>query len=224
MLKAENIHKKFGTTTVLSGVSLHVDHKEIVSIVGKSGAGKTTLLQILGTILNFDSGLISFEGNEISRMNGSKLAQFRNQNLGFVFQFHQLLPEFSALENIMLPGLIAKKSKTVLSNEALALLDYFGLKEKRNAKPSDMSGGEQQRVAFARALINKPKLILADEPTGNLDSENTSDLQEMILDLRREFNQAFLIVTHNDHVANMADRKIVMADGLIVDEVGLKND
>lgn len=221
MISAQNIHKKYGDLEVLKGVSLEVEAGEIVSIVGASGAGKTTLLQILGT-LDFASSprdyntSIQINQQEISRLNDKELSAFRNKNIGFIFQFHQLLPEFSALENICIPAMIAGKSIKSVQGRAEELLHFFGLKNRAQHKPSQLSGGEQQRVSVARALLNRPQVIFADEPSGNLDSQNATELHQLFFDLRREFNQTFVIVTHNKELAEMADRKLVMSDGSLL--------
>jgi lipoprotein-releasing system ATP-binding protein len=213
--------KKYDDLHVLKGVDLHIKKGEIISIVGSSGAGKTTLLQILGT-LDFldtktsDSSLI-INGETISNLKEKKLAKFRNENIGFIFQFHQLLPEFTALENVCIPAYIGGKEKSVTENKAKELLDFLGLSHRYNHKPNELSGGEQQRVAVARALINDPKVIFADEPSGNLDSESAENLHNLFFELRDKFGQTFVIVTHNQTLANMADRKLVMKDGNIVD-------
>ena len=216
ILEAKGVKKTYGDQEVLKGVDFGVNEAEIVSIVGKSGAGKTTLLQILGTLLSKDGGEISFNGNSLEKKGSSDLALFRNQNLGFVFQFHQLLPEFTALENVLIPAMLGKRNKKEATTEAQELLNYLGLEGKHYKKPSELSGGERQRVAFARALINKPSIILADEPTGNLDSENSEEVQKLILQLREEKGQTFVIVTHHEGLANIADRKVVMEDGNIL--------
>ncbi len=214
MLKATNISKRFGDLQVLKGLNLEVAAGEIISIVGRSGAGKTTLLQILGTLDRPDSGTLDIGGEEPFKMSKNALAEFRNQSLGFVFQFHQLLPEFTALENVALPGYLNKRrSKTDVDHHAKELLDYFGLSNRMTHKPAQLSGGEQQRVAVARALINRPKLIFADEPSGNLDSHNAAELHQLILKLREDFNQTFILVTHNADLADLADRKLTMIDG-----------
>ncbi len=192
---------------------MEVAKSEVVSIVGASGAGKTTLLQIIGTLDRQDSGTVEVDGTDISKMNPSKLAAFRNKHIGFIFQFHHLLPEFTALENICIPGMIAHRSSKELEKRAMELLEYLNLTARANHKPSELSGGEQQRVAVARALINNPSLILADEPSGNLDSANARELHELFFRLRKEFGQTFVIVTHNEELANMADRKLHMKDG-----------
>ena len=217
MLNAQNISKKFGTLEVLKNLNLQVQEKEIISIVGRSGAGKTTLLQILGTLDKPDSGALEIDGVNPFKLSKNALADFRNQSLGFVFQFHQLLPEFSALENICLPGFLNKtKSKKQVEDKAQELLTYFGLEARASHKPVQLSGGEQQRIAVARALINSPKFILADEPSGNLDSQNAHELHQLIMQLREDFNQTFIIVTHNMDLADLADRKLTMHDGILI--------
>ena len=216
MIKAENIHKSFGTLEVLKGVSLEVKRGEVVSIVGQSGAGKTTLLQILGTLSAMDSGSLRIDGAEVSVMNDNQLSDFRNRHIGFVFQFHHLLPEFSALENVMLPALIAGRSKREAEQEAANLLKMMNLSDRTTHKPSALSGGEQQRVAIARAIVNHPALLLADEPSGNLDTKNRDEIHALFFRLREELGQTTVIVTHDDGLASMADRKITMRDGLIL--------
>lgn len=219
MIKATHIHKSFGNLAVLKGVSIEVTQGEIVAIVGSSGAGKTTLLQILGTLDQPDKNpntQIQIAGETISHISERKLAQFRNEKIGFVFQFHQLLPEFSALENICIPALIKKTDLKTAQNKALELLDFLSLKNRAHHRPSELSGGEQQRVAIARALINHPSVIFADEPSGNLDSENAAQLHQLFLRLREEFRQTFVIVTHNEELACLADRKLTMKDGLFI--------
>ena len=216
MIKAENIHKSYGTLEVLKGVSLEVKRGEVVSIVGQSGAGKTTLLQILGTLSAMDSGSLRIDGAEVSAMNDNQLSDFRNRHIGFVFQFHHLLPEFSALENVMLPALIAGRSKREAEQEAVNLLKMMNLSERTTHKPSALSGGEQQRVAIARAIVNHPALLLADEPSGNLDTKNRDEIHSLFFRLREELGQSTVIVTHDDGLASMADRKITMRDGLIL--------
>ena len=215
MIIGKHIKKKYGELEVLKGVDLRIAPSEIVSIVGSSGAGKTTLLTILGTLDKPSSGDIEFNGINIMSLSEKKLAQFRNQHIGFVFQFHHLLPEFTALENICIPAFINKISKKEAEQNAMELLDLLGLKERASHKPSELSGGEQQRVAVARALINKPKVIFADEPSGNLDSANAQKLHELFFTLRDELKQTIVVVTHNEILANMADRKLEMKDGLI---------
>ncbi len=216
MIKAYNIHKSFGTLEVLKGVSLEVKRSEVVSIVGQSGAGKTTLLQILGTLSAMDSGSLCINRIEVGAMNDNQLSDFRNRHIGFVFQFHHLLPEFSALENVMMPALIAGRSKQEAEKEALNLLKMMNLTERTTHKPSALSGGEQQRVAIARAIVNHPALLLADEPSGNLDTKNRDEIHSLFFRLRDELGQTTVIVTHDDGLASMADRKITMRDGLIL--------
>ena len=219
MIIANNLHKKYDELHVLKGVNLHIKKGEIVSIVGASGAGKTTLLQILGTLdLPSKESLTSLiiNGEDILNMKDKAMSQFRNLNLGFIFQFHQLLPEFTALENVCIPGFIAKRDKKEVETEAEKLLDFLGLSHRVNHKPNELSGGEQQRVAVARALINKPAVIFADEPSGNLDTNTAENLHQLFFKLRDEFGQTFVIVTHNEELANLADRKLVMVDGKIV--------
>jgi lipoprotein-releasing system ATP-binding protein len=213
ILKASGIVKSFGELSILRGVDLMVDNAEIVSIVGSSGAGKTTLLQILGTLDNPDNGILEIDGINPFQLSSKKLAHFRNQNLGFIFQFHQLLPEFSAIENISLPAMIGGKSKAESDKLALELMLRLGIETRKDHKPSELSGGEQQRVAVCRALINKPKVIFADEPSGNLDTKNAKELHELFFELRDEFKQTFVIVTHNEDLAKMADRTLSMQDG-----------
>ncbi|MGC4039421.1 MAG: ABC transporter ATP-binding protein [Flavobacterium sp.] len=219
MITAKNIHKYYDNLHVLKGVDLHIQKGEIVSIVGASGAGKTTLLQILGTLdypNKFGDVSLDINNENILIMKDKALSKFRNTHLGFIFQFHQLLPEFTALENVCIPAYIAGKEKAVTETEAKRLLDFLGLAERIHHKPSELSGGEQQRVAVARALINKPAVIFADEPSGNLDTVSAENLHQLFFKLRDEFGQTFVIVTHNEEFANMADRKLVMKDGLIV--------
>ena len=216
MLEVINIHKKFSELDVLKGVDIKVDKNEIVSIVGASGAGKTTLLQIIGTLEKSDSGSIFFEGKDIGQMNQNELSIFRNQNIGFVFQFHNLLPEFTALENVCIPGFIAKRKKKNVEEKAMDLLVKLGLESRLHHKPNQLSGGEQQRVSVARSLINDPMLILADEPSGNLDSKNAESLHEIFFELRNQYHQTFIIVTHNQKLADLADRKLTMSDGIIL--------
>ena len=235
MIQAKNVHKYYGDLHVLKGVNLHIKKGEIVSIVGASGAGKTTLLQILGTLdnpflstskkpslvpsslgINVEPSILTINGQDVLTMNDKLLSKFRNLNLGFIFQFHQLLPEFTALENVCIPALIANRNKSEVETEAKKLLDYLGLSHRVNHKPGELSGGEQQRVAVARALINKPAVIFADEPSGNLDTASAENLHQLFFNLRDEFGQTFVIVTHNEELANKADRKLVMVDGNIV--------
>jgi lipoprotein-releasing system ATP-binding protein len=218
MIQAKNIHKFYDQLHVLKGVDLHIQKGEIVSIVGASGAGKTTLLQILGTLdkPTIENGIeLKINGEDILTMNDRTLSKFRNLNLGFIFQFHQLLPEFTALENVCIPAFIANKARHETETEAKRLLEYLGLSHRINHKPNELSGGEQQRVAVARALINKPAIIFADEPSGNLDTHSAENLHQLFFKLRDEFGQTFVIVTHNEELANMADRKLVMVDGQI---------
>jgi lipoprotein-releasing system ATP-binding protein len=218
MIIAKNIQKYYHQLQVLKGVDLHIQKGEIVSIVGASGAGKTTLLQILGTLDSPtpSNGIqLEINGEDILKMNDKSLSRFRNLNLGFIFQFHQLLPEFTALENVCIPAFIAGKSKHDIEVEAEKILSYLGLSHRMNHKPNELSGGEQQRVAVARALINKPAVIFADEPSGNLDTHTAENLHQLFFKLRDEFGQTFVIVTHNEELANMADRKLVMVDGNI---------
>ncbi|WP_316803622.1 ABC transporter ATP-binding protein [Pedobacter nototheniae] len=216
MLKATGIRKSYGDLSILKGVNFEVEEGEIVSIIGPSGAGKSTLLHILGTLDKPDEGIVELKGTTISTLNGNLLSNFRNQNIGFVFQFHHLLPEFSAVENICIPAFIAKANKKQAESRAYELLDLFGLKDRADHKPNQLSGGEQQRVAIARALINKPSIVLADEPSGNLDSENAAALHQLFVSLRDNFKQTFVIVTHNEHLAKTSDRVVSMKDGLIV--------
>jgi lipoprotein-releasing system ATP-binding protein len=218
MIKAHNIHKYYDSLHVLKGVDLHIKKGEIVSVVGASGAGKTTLLQILGTLdkPKIENGTsLTINNEEVLNMNDKAISKFRNQHLGFIFQFHQLLPEFTALENICIPAYILGKEKAETEKEAKRLLEYLGLSHRISHKPNELSGGEQQRVAVARALINKPAVIFADEPSGNLDTASAENLHKLFYQLRDEFDQTFVIVTHNEELANMADRKLVMVDGKI---------
>ena len=215
MIKAENIKKSFGSLQVLKGINLEIPKGKIYSIVGASGAGKTTLLQILGTLSNPDSGNIFFNNKNISAFSERELSGFRNKEIGFVFQFHHLLPEFTALENVCIPAFIAKVSKSNAEKKALELLDYLGLLDRKEHKPSELSGGEKQRVAVARALINNPSVVLADEPSGNLDSANRDELHELLFKLRDDFGQTFVIVTHDDHFALRSDKIIHIKDGVI---------
>ncbi len=216
MLEAKNIIKKYGNLQVLQGINMSIGNAEIVSIVGSSGAGKSTLLHILGTLDKADAGEVILNGEKISSLKGNALAKCRNKHIGFIFQFHHLLPEFTALENVCIPAWIAGKKKKVTQEKAINLLQKIGLADKINNKPNELSGGEQQRVAVARALINDPAIVMADEPTGNLDSKNGLDLFNLFIELRNSFQQTFLIVTHNEELAKMGDRVIVMKDGLII--------
>ncbi|NJY62508.1 ABC transporter ATP-binding protein [Salinimicrobium sp. CDJ15-81-2] len=219
MIEAQNIHKSYNDLHVLKGVDLHILKSEIVSIVGASGAGKTTLLQILGTLEKPDSNnksILKVNDTDVYALNAKELAKFRNSNIGFIFQFHQLLPEFTALENICIPAFIGKRPKAETEKRAKELLGFLGMLKRAEHKPAQMSGGEQQRVAVARSLINNPGVIFADEPSGNLDSESAENLHKLFFDLREEFGQTFVIVTHNEELANMADKKLTMVDGKIV--------
>lgn len=216
MLSAANIYKQYGHLTVLKGVDIAVSKGEIVSIVGSSGAGKSTLLHILGTLDKTDKGEIILNGQHIETLKGTKLSAFRNRHIGFVFQFHHLLPEFTALENVCIPGWIAGEKKKEVVKKASGLLKTLGLADRLDNKPQQLSGGEQQRVAVARALINGPSIVMADEPTGNLDSANAKELHQLFIDLRNQFNQTFLIVTHNEELAGMSDRILHMKDGKII--------
>lgn len=216
MIQVQKIVKSFGSLNVLKAVDAEIPPEKVVAIVGPSGAGKTTLLQIMGTLSKPDSGRVLIDGTDLSRLRDKQLAAFRNQNIGFVFQFHHLLPEFTALENVCIPGFIAQKSKAAVEKEAMEMLDFLGLKERMEHKPAELSGGEQQRVAVARALINKPKVILADEPSGNLDSKNKEDLHNLFFTLRDEFKQTFVVVTHDKELAAMADIQLTMNDGQFV--------
>lgn len=217
MIQIKNITKSFGSLQVLKGIDLNIGKGEIVSIVGPSGAGKTTLLQIIGTLDNADAGEVSILGTNISKLSSSKLSEFRNRHIGFVFQFHQLLPEFTALENIMIPGFIAGMSKAEARKRAEELLSFMGLRERAEHKPNELSGGEKQRVAVARALLNNPEVILADEPSGSLDSKNKEELHSLFFKLRDHFGQTFVIVTHDENLAKITDRTIKMRDGLLDD-------
>jgi lipoprotein-releasing system ATP-binding protein len=220
MIRIENLTKQFGELKVLKGVNLEVERGEVISIVGPSGAGKTTLLQLIGTLDKPTGGKIFFDGEELSRMSNRRLATFRNKHIGFVFQFHQLLPEFTALENITIPALIAGRDRKEAEKEAIELLRIMNLEERAGHKPSEMSGGENQRIAVARALINHPDVILADEPSGSLDSRNKEELHRLFFDLRDKFGQTFIIVTHDETLASLTDRTIRMVDGTIDEYVG----
>ena len=217
MIKAKNIHKKYGDLEVLRGVDLHIKKSEIVAIVGPSGAGKTTLLQILGTLDKpSSSDILIINDQDVTKLKDRVLSKFRNTHIGFIFQFHQLLPEFTAIENVCIPAYIANRPKQIVIKEAREILDFLGLADRKDHKPSELSGGEQQRVAVARALINKPDVIFADEPSGNLDTTSSKSLHELFFTLRDQFGQTFVIVTHNMELANMADRKLEMKDGKII--------
>lgn len=218
MIKASNIQKFYGNLQVLKGVDLHIRKGEIVSIVGASGAGKTTLLQILGTLdvqSNKLDSSVAINGTDVTQLSDKHLAKFRNEHIGFIFQFHQLLPEFTTLENVCIPAFIKKTPRAEAEEKAKKLLDFLGLKDRYDHRPKELSGGEQQRVAVARALVNNPSIIFADEPSGNLDSESADNLHRLFFELRKEFGQTFVIVTHNEELANMADRKLTMVDGII---------
>jgi lipoprotein-releasing system ATP-binding protein len=216
MLQAKGIQKSYGNLQILKGVDLEVSKAEIVTIIGASGAGKSTVLHIIGTLDSPDQGKVLINNVDVNSLSSKKLSAFRNEHIGFIFQFHHLLPEFSALENICMPAFIAKQSKRDAEIRAFELLDLLGLRERANQKPNELSGGEQQRVAVARAMVNRPAIILADEPSGNLDSENAESLHSLFADLRDNLQQTFVIVTHNDNLAAMADRKVLMKDGLII--------
>ena len=216
MIRVTDIHKSFGTLEVLKGVSLDVAQGEVVSIVGASGAGKTTLLQIIGTLSRPDGGRVEIDGRDVSALGDRALSQFRNERIGFVFQFHHLLAEFTAFENVCIPGLIGRRPRVDVECRAAELLDMMGLAARRDHKPGQLSGGEQQRVAIARALVNSPAVLLADEPSGNLDSHNRDEIHRLFFDLRERLGQTVVIVTHDENLAAMADRKITMSDGLIL--------
>ena len=216
MIQIKNIEKNYGPLHVLKGINAHINRGEIVAVVGPSGAGKTTLLQIVGTLEKADAGSVTIDNIEISQLKEKELAAFRNHHIGFVFQYHQLLPEFSALENVMIPALIQKKRISESEKRAKEILEFLNLSNRINHKPAQLSGGEKQRVAVARALVNHPDVILADEPSGSLDSQNKIELHKLFFDLRKEFNQTFVIVTHDENLAKMADRIIQMKDGLII--------
>jgi lipoprotein-releasing system ATP-binding protein len=215
MISVKNVEKAYGTLQVLRGVNLDIAQGEIVAIVGKSGAGKSTLLHILGTLDRADKGQVVINGKDISKFGNGQLADFRNKNLGFIFQFHHLLPEFSALENVTIPALIGGGSEAKAKKRAAELLDYLGLSARLTHKPTELSGGEQQRVAVARALMNSPAVVFADEPTGNLDSTSSKDLHDLLFKLRDDFKQTFVIVTHNDELAHLSDRILTMQDGMV---------
>ena len=216
MIRVTDIHKSFGTLEVLKGVSLDVAQGEVVSIVGASGAGKTTLLQIIGTLSRPDGGRVEIDGRDVSALGDRALSQFRNERIGFVFQFHHLLAEFTAFENVCIPGLSGRRPRVDVERRAAELLDMMGLAARRDHKPGQLSGGEQQRVAIARALVNSPAVLLADEPSGNLDSHNRDEIHRLFFDLRERLGQTVVIVTHDENLAAMADRKITMSDGLIL--------
>ncbi len=216
MIVCNQIYKSYEKLQVLKGVSLEISKGELVCIVGPSGAGKSTLLHIIGTLDNPDSGTVSINGQDLSLLKDKNLSKFRNQNLGFVFQFHHLLPEFTAIENVSIPAFIANKKDSDVTKRAKELLDFLGLKDRMNHKPNELSGGEQQRVSVARALMNQPLVILADEPTGNLDTIRSEELHNLFFDLKKQFSQTFVIVTHNEQLANRADKKFSMKDGLII--------
>lgn len=217
MISAKGLTKRYGELEVLKGIDLTIEQGEVVSIVGASGAGKTTLLQILGTLDSPDNGSLQLGENEVSNLSSSELAAFRNKNIGFIFQFHQLLPEFTAIENVCIPGFIAKRPQAEVKAKAAELLKMLGLEQRMEHKPSALSGGEQQRVAVARSLINNPAVVFADEPSGNLDSKNAEELHNLFFQLREQLNQTFVIVTHNETLADMADRKIRLHDGKVAD-------
>lgn len=219
MIQIENLTKSFGNLQVLKGVNLTINKGEVISIVGSSGAGKTTLLQLIGTLDKPTSGTIRYNGEDLGRLSSKRLAAFRNRHIGFVFQFHQLLPEFTALENIVIPALIAGRKRSEAENEAMQLLQVMGLEERAHHKPAEMSGGENQRVAVARALINHPDVVLADEPSGSLDSKNKEELHKLFFDLRDRYGQTFVIVTHDETLASYTDRTLHMVDGVIENEV-----
>lgn len=218
MIEAKQIYKSFGALHVLKGVDLKIGKGEIVSIVGKSGAGKSTLLHILGTLDTASKGQLLINDEDVFRLNAKRLAAFRNANIGFVFQFHHLLPEFTAVENVCIPAFIQRKPEAAAQKRAKELLDYLGLSERLDHKPTQLSGGEQQRVAVARALMNQPGVVFADEPSGNLDSASSKELHQLLFNLRNDFNQTFVIVTHNEELATMSDRRLEMMDGLLLQE------
>lgn len=218
MIQAQGIEKSFGQLKVLKGIDLHVEKSEVISIMGASGAGKSTLLQILGSLSSPDAGSLFIDGVDVARLKGKSLAEFRNRKVGFVFQFHHLLPEFTALENVMIPALVAKRSRKDAQKEALKLLDDMGLSERAGHKPSELSGGEQQRVAIARALINKPSVLFADEPSGNLDTKTKEEIHNLFFTLRDKYAQTIVIVTHDPDLAKMCDRSLYMVDGTFVEK------
>lgn len=216
ILKGKQLTKSYGDLNVLKGIDIEIKKGEIVSIVGASGAGKSTLLHILGTLDEADAGDLFIKEKNVTHLNGNQMARFRNMNIGFVFQFHNLLPEFTALENVCIPGFISKQNSREVEKRAMELLDMLGIAKRKNNKPSELSGGEQQRASVARALINSPEIVFADEPSGNLDSKNAGELHELFFKLRKELDQTFVIVTHNEHLAEIADRKLEIQDGQIV--------
>lgn len=218
MIDIKGIKKSFGSLEVLKGIDLHIGKGEVVSIVGASGAGKTTLLQIIGTLERADEGEIIIDGVDVGKLGSRKLSEFRNKNIGFVFQFHQLLPEFTAIENIMIPAFIAGKSTKEAKKRATELLEFMGLSDRASHKPSELSGGEKQRVAVARALVNNPSVVLADEPSGSLDTKNKAELHQLFFDLRDKMGQTFVIVTHDEQLASITDRTIKMKDGMLIDD------
>ncbi|MDO4210875.1 MAG: ABC transporter ATP-binding protein [Bacteroidales bacterium] len=218
MIQINNIHKSFGTLEVLKGIDLHIAKGEVVSIVGPSGAGKTTLLQVMGTLYRPDEGSLTIAGTDVSRLSAKEISRFRNEHLGFVFQFHQLLPEFTALENVMIPGMIAGKKQSEIRRRAEELLEFMGLADRADHKPNELSGGEKQRVAVARALMNEPDVVFADEPSGSLDSKNKEELHQLFFDLRDKFGQTFVIVTHDEELAKLTDRCIHIVDGIVQPE------
>lgn len=224
MIDIKGITKSFGSLQVLKGIDLHIDKGEVVSIVGPSGAGKTTLLQIIGTLDRPDTGTVAIDGVDVGSLGKKKLSDFRNKHIGFVFQFHQLLPEFTALENIMIPAFIAGRSRSDAKKRAKELLEFMGLADRAGHKPAELSGGEKQRVAVARALVNNPDVILADEPSGSLDSKNKEELHKLFFDLRDKFGQTFVIVTHDENLAKITDRTIAMKDGMLTDELAIDSE